>query len=241
MEERLAKFLSRCGVASRRKAEELVLNGQVSVNGSVALDLRHKVRPGHDKVSVDGCRVHAPGRLSYIALNKPRGYISDLADPRGRKLARDLIESKVKLFPVGRLDYSSDGLMFFTNDGEFANKVMHPRYGVEKEYLVKLRGTLTEGELALLVKGITLEARMYRAKRITPVKASHVNYWYRIVVTEGRNRMIRKMADAIHHPVLKLSRVRIGPVRLGTLQSGLSRPLTEKELRDLTGSDHSET
>ncbi len=232
-EERLQKYLSRCGVAARRKAEVLIREGRVRVNTRTVTDPRWRVTPGIDVVTLNGKSVRPPPSATYIALNKPAGYISDLADPRGRKLARDLIISALRLVPVGRLDYASEGLLLFTDDGDFAHKVMHPRYRIEREYLVKLRGTLTAAEMARLTAGITIQGRLYRAKKVVPLKPSLHNYWYAITLAEGRNRMVRLMADALGHPVLRLRRVRIGQVRLGSLKPGTYRFLTAKEVRSL--------
>lgn len=236
-EERLQKFLSRCGVSARRKAEELIRQGRVTVNGHPVTDPQTRIVPGIDSVMLNGKRIREPSRHTYIALNKPAAYISDLADPRGRKLARDLIDSSLHLFPVGRLDYASEGLIIFTDDGDFANRVIHPRYKVEREYLVKLKGRLNEKQIALLISGLVIEGRTYRVRRIVPVKPSVQNYWYSITVTEGRNRMLRIMGDAIRHPVLRLRRIRIGPLRLGDLKPGSYRFLTPRELSLLVSSD----
>jgi 23S rRNA pseudouridine2605 synthase len=237
--ERLSKFLSRSGVASRRRADEIIREGEVTVNGTVVLDPYYRVVPSRDMILVHGRKVQAPSRLHYIALNKPKGFISDLSDPRGRSLARDLIASEAMLFPVGRLDYTSEGLMLFTNDGDLANRVTHPRFGVEKEYLLKVKGKLTDPEMALFTKGITVQGTLYRAKHIVPLKPSLQNFWYRVVLAEGKNRMLRLMGDAIGHPVLKLQRVRIGPVHLGGLALGASRPLTPTEIRGLVQPEQS--
>ncbi len=228
-EERLSKFIARSGLASRRKAEQIIRSGRVAVNGIIVKDPHHRVLPGSDAVSLDNERVGAAATAKkryYVALYKPTGYLSDLADPKGRRLARQLIDLEAHLFPVGRLDYNSEGLMLFTNDGEFANSIMHPRYEVEKEYLVKLSGSLTKEELLRMTRGIPLEGRNYRVRSIAPLRQTAKNAWYRVTVVEGRNRMIRKMADAIHHPVLKLKRVRINGITLGLMRPGEYRLIT---------------
>ena len=223
--ERLSKFLARSGVASRRKAEEIIKSGRVRVNGIAALDPYHRVNPAEDEVSLDGRRVSEASRPYYVALYKPVGYLSDLSDPKGRPLARQLIDIEASLFPVGRLDYNSEGLMIFTNDGEFANILMHPRYGVEKEYLVKLSGKLTKEEQKRMVTGVRVEGHLLRLKSITPIQETLKNTWYRVTLVEGRNRMIRRMAEAISHQVLKLKRVRINGITLGSLRPGEYRIL----------------
>ncbi len=217
--ESLVKFLSRAGPFPRRQAEALIQEGRIKVNNATATSPSLQVGP-HDQVCVDGRVVTAEIIRVYIALNKPDGYISDLKDARGRKLARELIKHDLRLFPVGRLDYHSEGLMIFTNDGDFANQVMHPRYNVTKEYLVKFKGVLTREAVAKMKKGVLVEGELYRADGVRLAKRSPANVWYSIIVNEGKNRMIRRMADALGHPVLKLRRVRIGKLLLGDLKPG---------------------
>jgi 23S rRNA pseudouridine2605 synthase len=232
-EERLSKFIARSGLASRRKAEQIVRSGRVAVNGVIVKDPHQRILPGSDAISLDNERIGAAGAAKkryYIALYKPTGYLSDLVDARGRRLARQLIDLEAHLFPVGRLDYNSEGLMLFTNDGEFANSIMHPRYEVEKEYLVKLSGSLTKQELLRMTTGIPLEGQVYSVRSIVPFRQTPKNAWYRVTVVEGRNRMIRKMADAVHHPVLKLKRVRINGITLGTMRPGEYRLITPRGL-----------
>lgn len=218
--ERLSKFLARCGVASRRKSEDIVKSGRVYVNGTIVTDPYYRVVFGADLVSLDGKEVSPSFKPYYVALYKPVDYISDLADPKGRRLARELIDVEAPLFPVGRLDYKSEGLMIFTNDGDFADAMMHPRHEVEKEYAVKLSGRLTKEELCRMRSGVPVEGQVYKVKTITFMRETQRNAWYAVTVTEGRNRMIRKMAQAISHPVLKLKRVRIDGITLGGLQPG---------------------
>lgn len=228
--ERLSKFLAACGVASRRKCEEIIKEGRVKINNVKAIDPHSKLDPQSDIITLDNHTVN-PNTLLYIALYKPRGYLSDLAYNDDRKLARNLIPINVYLFPVGRLDYHSEGLIIFTNDGDFAHVVMHPNYGTEKEYLVKFRGQLTNEVLIRLQKGIMLEHHLHRVDSIRFLKPSLTNNWYRVILTEGRNRMIRRLGDYIGHPVLKLKRIRIGPVKLGSLAPGEYRFLTAQELK----------
>jgi 23S rRNA pseudouridine2605 synthase len=227
---RLSVFLARCGVASRRKSDDIIASGTVRVNNTVIVHPYYKIDPEKDSVTIGSLKVESSKRYVYIALYKPVGCLSDLADKRNRKLARTLLKEEERLFPVGRLDYSSEGLILFTNDGAFANRVMHPRYEVEKEYLVKLKGRPTADTLKNVLKGVLVDGEPYRFDLIEPVRVEKVNTWYRVVVHEGKNRMIRKVADAISHPVLSLKRVRIGPVRLGALQPEQYRLLTEREV-----------
>jgi len=230
MSMRLSKYLARNGAASRRKSEEFVRSGRVKVNGIVVLKPQHRVVPGIDTVVLDGRILSSNIKHINIALYKPVGYISDLADPRKRRVARELVDLDEKIFPVGRLDYNSEGLMIFTNDGDFANRVMHPRYCVEKEYLVKFKGVLGRDAVMRMQKGIDIEGDVYKVKSIVYAGLSIKNTWYSVIVDEGKNRMIRKIGNAVNHPVLKLKRVRVGNLRLGDLRPGEYRLFNKKEL-----------
>jgi 23S rRNA pseudouridine2605 synthase len=227
---RLSVFLARCGIASRRKSDHIIASGSVKVNNIKVVDPYYKISPQKDSVTINNKRVEPSKRYVYIALYKPVGYLSDLADKRNRKLARSLLKEEERLFPVGRLDYSSEGLMLFTNDGTFANCVMHPRYEVEKEYLVKVKGRFTADTMKNVIKGLFIEDELYRFDLVEPVRVEKADTWYRVVLHEGKNRMIRKVADAISHPVLTLKRVRIGPIRLGALKPAEYRHLTQREV-----------
>jgi 23S rRNA pseudouridine2605 synthase len=227
---RLSKFLAQCGVASRRKADGLIRSGTVSVNNIIVLDPYVQVDPHNDVVTVNNITVLLPRTFVYLALHKPSGYMSDLKDVRGRRLAVSLIDTDARLFPVGRLDLQSEGLMLFTSDGAFANRVMHPRYSVEKEYLVKLKGKLGAAEFAAARDGVTVDAERYRVDTIELTKAEAANSWYRVTVHEGRKHLIRKLCEGLGHPVLRLIRVRIGLVRLGALKRGSYRRLTRSEV-----------
>lgn len=225
---RLSKFLAASGVSSRRKCEQFIKDGRVKVNNHIILDPHLKVNSQIDKITFDN-RVITVQPLLYVALYKPRGYLSDLTYEDERNIARSLIPIDGYLFPVGRLDYHSEGLMIFTNDGDLAYIVMHPRYGVEKEYLAKFKGQLTEDIQVRLQKGIVIDNYVHKVSAIKFVRPSQANSWYRITLVEGRNRMIRKLATRVGHPVLKLKRIRIGPVVLGSLRPGQYRLLTTKE------------
>jgi 23S rRNA pseudouridine2605 synthase len=228
---RLSLFLARCGIASRRGADLIIKSGAVKVNNTKVLDSYFRVDPEKDVITYNDHRVKYSSRHIYLALYKPVGYLADLADSRDRKLARSLLETEERVFPVGRLDYNSEGLMLFTTDGDFANRVTHPRYQVEKEYLVKVKGVLDDRVIQQAVRGVTIDGETLRLDRVDAVSSTRQNGWYRVVVHEGKNRMIRRVADALGHPVLRLKRVRIGPVRLGDLKPGESRPVTERERR----------
>jgi len=230
---RLSKFLAYAGVASRRKADNLITSGKVKVNNLVVLEPFFRITPHVDVVTVDNTIINYQVRFKYIALHKPVGYLSDLADKQNRKLARALLTDEERLFPVGRLDYQSEGLILFTNDGAFAQRVMHPRYEVEKEYVVKLRGKLDPQDIQTAISGLFIEGERYAFDSITLVRAEKENAWYRITIHEGKNRLIRKVAETLRHPVVRLRRVRIGQVRLGRMLPGEHRYLTPGELASL--------
>lgn len=227
---RLSKFLARAGVASRRKADYIITSGQVKVNNIDVLDPFFRVAPRKDVITVNGERIKYDISFKYIALYKPMGYLSDLTDKRDRKLARALLNDEERLFPIGRLDYQSEGLMLFTNDGAFAQRVMHPRYEVEKEYLVKLKGKLDADDMRNAMEGVLVAGVSYAFDQIRLVRAEKENSWYHITIHEGKNRMIRKLAEALSHPVIRLRRVRIGSVHLGRMLPGEHRHLTQREI-----------
>jgi 23S rRNA pseudouridine2605 synthase len=231
--ERLSKFLSHSGIASRRKCDEIIGSGSVKVNGIVILEPYFRVNTDLDSVTIHNHLVKCNIKLLYIALNKPPKYLSDLSSGSKRSVARSLIPIDTYLFPIGRLDYNSEGLMLFSNDGDLANKIMHPRYGIEKEYMVKFKGILSQTTLHEITQGLLIEGSVYRVSLIEFIKTSFSNSWYRVVLQEGKNRMIRKIGQKIDHPVLKLLRVRIGPVTLGSLKPGEYRFLTEREKKGL--------
>ncbi|MGD0229291.1 MAG: pseudouridine synthase [Syntrophorhabdales bacterium] len=239
-QERLAKFLARSGAGSRRKSEDIIRSGRVTVNGIAVNDPSHTVDPAIEIVTLDGTPILPAAKRYYIALYKPIGYLSDLADIKGksRPLARRLIDLDAPLFPVGRLDYNSEGLIIFTNDGDFANMVMHPRYEVEKEYHVKLSGALTAHDLRRMASGLSFEGHTYRFKTITPLKSTDKNTWYKVVVAEGKYHHIRKIAEAVSHPVLRLRRVRIDGITLGHLKPGQWTRIHPREIGRLLPASH---
>jgi 23S rRNA pseudouridine2605 synthase len=227
--ESLVRFLSRVGQIPRRQAESMINEGRIKINNNPASSLSTPVGP-KDLVTCDGSPLSGQAINVYIALYKPDGYISDLKDPKGRKLARGLIKHDLRLFPVGRLDYHSEGLMIFTNDGDLANEVMHPSHNITKEYLVKFKGILDRDTTERMKKGIVIEGSVYKAETVRLAKRSSANVWYTIVVNEGKNRMIRKMADAIGHPVLKLIRVRVGKLKIQDLNPGEYRHVERSDI-----------
>jgi 23S rRNA pseudouridine2605 synthase len=229
---RLQVYLAHAGLASRRGAEKLIAEGRVQVNGRVVSVLGEKVRPG-DSVTVDGRPVKPETRFRYLALHKPPGYICSSADPQGRPLALDLLPPGIgeRLYNVGRLDFLSSGLILFTNDGDFAARVSHPSAGLEKEYLVEASGLIPDSVIESFTQGLVIDGERYRAGKIERIGRKQL----RICLVEGKNREIRRVFSHFHlHPV-KLHRVRIGPVFLGDLAEGASRPLREAEIQALLG------
>ncbi len=244
-EERLQKILARAGIASRRKVEEMIEAGQVTVNGEVAA-LGDKADPERDAIKVEGRRVQPAGHdHRYLLLNKPKGVMSTLSDPEGRKTVLDFVPPTMRkaLVPVGRLDFNTEGLLLLTDDGEFAQRIAHPRYGSTKTYEVKVRGTPTEVQLDRLRNGILLEGRRTAPAKIMPRsfkpaprrpgEPASDNSWWIVEIAEGRTRQIREMFFQIGHPVGKLRRVAIGPLRDSSLPVGALRELSDQEVRKL--------
>lgn len=231
--ERLQKYLASCGIASRRAAEQLISAGRVRVNGQVVAELGTRVEPTVDRVEVDG-RLVAPPAKVYLALNKPPGVVTTTSDPLGRPTVLDLVPRVGRLFPAGRLDADSEGLLLLTNDGELANRVMHPRYGCEKEYRALVRGIPTVQALEQLRSGIELEeGRTAPARVAVDGTAEGGWHWLRVTLREGRKRHVRRMLAAVGLTVERLQRVRIGPLELGSLPPGRSRPLGRSEVAAL--------
>jgi pseudouridine synthase len=231
-QERLQKVLARAGFGSRRACEELIARGRVTVNGRVAR-LGDRVDPSRDVVEVDGSRVNLDPNVRYFALHKPAGVVTTLRDPRGRPDLRGLLPPGPRVYPVGRLDRDSEGLLLLTNDGELANRVMHPRYGVEKEYLVEVEGEPTERTARALERGVELEDGVARAVSARVVGRRPGRGALRVVMVEGRKREVRRMLEALGFRVRRLVRLRVGPIRLGRLRPGQVRPLTPGEVRAL--------
>ncbi len=230
--ERIQKVLARAGIASRREAEGMVLTGRVSVNGKVLGRLGVKVDPIKDAIKVDGKLLRGFEPKMTLLLNKPRGYLSTVKDPKGRPTVMDLLKH-VKVYPVGRLDLDAEGLLLLTNDGELANRLAHPRFSIPRTYLVKVGGVPDEKELARLKRGVMLEDGRARVVSCSLLRQKEKNSWVQVVVTEGRNRLVKRMFSAIGHPVLKLKRIKFGPIQLGDLPFGHFRYLTTEELMKL--------
>jgi len=233
--ERLHKYLARCGVSSRRKCEVLIAQGHVRVNGLIPEEPGTTIDPDYDVVLVDGKRV-MPQELVVIAFYKPPGVISAVSDDSDRDTVIDLVpDLGVRLYPVGRLDYTSEGLLLLSNDGDLTQRVLHPSYQVEREYDVKIKGELAPGTLERLRAGVMLSDGPTKPARVTVLRRPEVqsNIWLRFVITEGRNRIIRRMCEAVGLSVLRLRRMRIGEVLLGDLKPGKFRYLNALEKESL--------
>jgi 23S rRNA pseudouridine2605 synthase len=238
--ERLQKILARSGVAARRKAEDLIREGRVTVNGRVAV-IGEKADPDVDAIKIDGKRIRPRHQQRYLLLNKPRGFLTAVSDPAGRPTVLDLVPAPLRraLVPVGRLDYNTEGLLILTDDGEFAHRLSHPRYGCHKTYEVKVKGVPEETQLDRLRRGVVVDGRRTSPSRIDALRVTSQragepgNSWYRVELSEGRTRQIREMFFRIGHPVQKLRRVAIGPLRDESLPLGATRELTEAEIAEL--------
>jgi 23S rRNA pseudouridine2605 synthase len=237
MPERLQKILSAAGIASRRTAETLIEQGRVTVNGRTVRELGTKADPDRDEIRVDGRRVKGAARRRYILLYKPRGFITSRSDPQNRPTVIDLLAKggvKEYVYPVGRLDYDSEGLLLLTSDGELAAHLTHPRHGVEREYEVRVKGVPDAHDLDRLSRGISLEGRRTSPARVEMTKVidadSGPQALLSFVIHEGRNRQVRNMCDAIGHPVVRLRRRRIGPISDEHIRPGEFRDLTSREV-----------
>lgn len=227
---RLQKVLAQAGVASRRASEELIVEGRVEVDGRIVTELGTRVDPERVTIRVDGARIPPPRRHMYLLLNKPRGVVSTMDDPMDRPTLAEYVPRHQRLFHVGRLDTDTDGLIILTNDGEFAHRLSHPSYEVPKTYLVDAEGLLENRTLRRLEKGVTLEDGPIKADRVKLVSRGPEHSLVQITLHSGRNRIVRRMMDSVGHPVRKLARIAIGPVRLGSLPVGQTRELTSEEL-----------
>lgn len=228
---RLHKYLARAGVASRRACEELISSGRVSVNGEVVTQLGTKIDPEHDLVALDGERVSLPEESVVIMLNKPTGYLSAMSDMHGGRCVSELvpIERFPGLYPIGRLDKDTTGLLLFTNDGELGNALIHPRHHVPKTYLARLAGNITDKALSELRSGVMLDDGMTQSADVGVLDEDAHSSLIEITIYEGRNRQIRRMGAAIGHPVEKLERIALGPISIGDLERGSWRLLTAEE------------
>jgi 23S rRNA pseudouridine2605 synthase len=232
--ERLNKFLAHAGVGSRRHCDELILRGRVKVAGQVVRELGTKIEPLEGiEVCVDGQPLQTERPVHWL-VNKPRGVLCTNHDPAGRPLAIDLVPHvHQRVYTVGRLDEDSEGLLLLTNDGELAHRLMHPRFGVDKTYLVQVAGRPSREDLQQLLQGVWLSDGHVKARHVRRLKSQGESTWLEIVLSEGKNREIRRMLARLKHKVLRLKRTAMGPVGLGRLASGKSRPLTKDELSRL--------
>lgn len=229
---RINKFIASCGISSRRKAEELILSGKVKVNDKVVKDLATDIKDT-DSVMVNNKLITLQSNYEYYMLNKPKGYVCSASDDRDRKIVLDLINTNARIFPVGRLDYNSQGLLILTNDGELTYKLTHPKSNIGKTYLVKIEGDITNQQLDTLRKGITIDGVKLRSCEITKLETANNQTKMEITIFEGRNREIRKMFESLNKTVTFLKRIKIGELKLGSLNRGEYRRLTPKEIKYL--------
>ena len=231
---RLQKYLASCGVASRRNAEIMITDGRIAVNGMTVTELGTQVDEMTDVVTVDGEIVRPEEEKYYIAYNKPVGEISSVRDPEGRATVLDRFRDfPVRLFPVGRLDYDSEGLLLLTNDGALMNRLLHPSFEIPKSYLTRVSNAVTDEEIRTLRRGVMIDGRMTSPAEVRLIRHDTFSTELLITIHEGRNRQVRKMIAAIGRQVVRLKRVRFGPVLLGDLPSGMWRNLTDEEIAKL--------
>lgn len=233
MKERVQKLIAAAGLASRRQAEEWITAGRVTVNGQAAI-LGTQADPAVDRIEVDGRPLSARERKMYVLLNKPAGYVVSLKDPQGRPVVTELVAGlPARLFPVGRLDYNTEGLLLLTNDGELAQRLAHPSHETGKTYLVKVRGRLDPATCERLAKGVLLDDGPTAPAKIEHVRFTTGHTWFELTIHEGRNRQVRRMCEAIGHPVARLKRIRLDFLQLGDLPAGEYRQLTPGEVQRL--------
>ena len=234
MLERIQKIISAAGITSRRAAEELIAEGRVRVNGQVVTELGTKADASKDHIKVDGKLINPKQPLTYVMLNKPAGFVTTMSDPEGRPTVQDLLKGiKVRIYPVGRLDYNTEGLLLMTNDGDFAHLVTHPKHEFPKTYLAKVKGVVEDGQIANLEQGIYLDDGKTAPARIKKIRKEEANSWLEITIHEGRKRQVRRMFDRVGHSVIKLKRIKTGNLVLGDLPEGSYRYLTPVEVQGL--------
>jgi 23S rRNA pseudouridine2605 synthase len=235
MEERLQKYMASCGVASRRKCEEIILSGKVKVNGMIINELGAKVNKDNDKVEYDGKIIFPEEKKVYIMLNKPEGYITSAKDEKNRQTVLDIVKVDERVYPIGRLDYDSSGLLLLTNDGDIYNKIIHPRVKIMKEYVAFVDGEIKKNELEKLESGIDIGGYITAPAKAELLRYEKGNSVIKIGIHEGKNRQVRKMCSAINHEVISLKRTAIGRIKLGELKKGEYRNLTKEELQFIGG------
>lgn len=231
---RLQKIIAGSGITSRRKAEDCIRNGLVTVNGETVMTLGTKVDPLHDHIKVNGRHLKAQPPDMFVMLNKPIGYLSTLQDPAGRPTIKQLMpKPSLRLFPVGRLDGDSEGLLLLTNNGDIAQACLHPTHHVPKTYLVKVKGVLEDLEVQQLRRGVALEDGQTAPAKVKKAGKAQANSWIELTIHEGRKHQVKRMFAHIGHPVIRLKRIQFGPLNLGKLLPGKTRYLTDKEANDL--------
>lgn len=234
MEERLQKVIAKAGLASRRDAEKMILAGRVSVNNQVVKELGSKADSEKDEIRLDGMLIYVELEKIYIMLNKPSGYVTTLRDPQNRPIVSDLLPTDVpRVFPAGRLDYDSQGLLLLTNDGDLAQRLIHPRFRIPKVYQVKIKGRLSNAEIRTLQVGIELDDGKFKPDDVRVVRINEKSTWLSITLRSGKNRIIRRTFEALGHDVTMLVRTRIGDLELGNLKEGAHRFLTKAETKKL--------
>jgi len=234
MKERLQKIIAGAGISSRRAAETMIMEGRVTVNNAVVRQLGAKADIEKDEVRVNGKLIHPETLKVYLMLNKPKGYVTTLHDPQGRPVVTDLLTGvSERLFPVGRLDYDSEGLLLMTNDGDFSLKIQHPRFRIPKTYMIKIEGTLAASEIRALSKGVNLMDGIFKPESFHILKKNLRSCWLTLIMAEGRKRVIRRGFQSLGHPVVRLIRTTISDVSLGSLKAGTFRYLTCKEVQSL--------
>ena len=230
---RLNKYIADCGITSRRKADELILHNKIMVNKKLISEPGFKIDPTKDSVVVDGKEIKLESKKVYIVLNKPVGYITTAKDEFGRKTVLDLIETEYRIYPVGRLDYDTSGLLILSNDGEFANRLMHPSFKIDKTYIAEVQGIVNKDELSKLRHGVIVDEVKTSPARVEIIKAGGNSSTLKIIIHEGRNRQIRKMFEAVGHKVKTLQRISLGNISLGKLKIGQWRNLSSHEVQYL--------
>ena len=232
---RLQKVLAQAGVASRRAAEQMVAEGRIEVNGELVLEQGRRVDPRRDVIRVDGARIPPPREHAYLVFNKPRGVVSTMSDPQGRPTLSDYLgaHSRQGLFHVGRLDTDTDGMILLTNDGDFAQRMMHPSYEVPKTYIARVEGQVTRGLGRVLTDGITLEDGPIKVDKFVLREAAQRNSIVEITLHSGRNRIVRRIMDEVGHPVMELVRTKFGTIEVGRLKPGRTRVIAGNELSAL--------
>lgn len=231
MIERLQKYMAYCGIASRRKCENIILQGRVKVNGIIIKNLGIKIDDNKDKVTVDNVEVKKENRKVYILLNKPKGYVSTVKDERGRNTILDIVNIKERIYPIGRLDYNTSGIIILTNDGEVYNKVAHPKMKKNKVYIAVVKGIPSPKDIEKFKNGINIDGYITAKADFQILNTNKCNSRVKIKIHEGKNRQIRKMCCVIGHPVISLTRISIGNINIGNLQEGKWRYLNEDEIK----------